>query len=556
MKLRENKIYVIGHKNPDTDAICSAISYAYLKNKIEEKKHGSRQFEPRRAGQLNPETSFVLETFHTEVPAYLNDVRTKVKDADLKKSYPVPSSFSLKNAWGILNERNLATLPVVDDENHLIGLITLGDIARSFMGEYGSTILAEAKTPYKNILETLDGKLLTGDENKIVTKGKVLVAAANPDLMENYIEEGDIVILGDRYESQLCAIEMNASCLIVCMGVDVSPSILASAKKKNCAIITTEHDTFITSRLVNQSIPISHFMVSENLITFQMDQYIEDIKNIVSSNRHRDFPVVDAEGHYIAMFGRGSLIEMDKKKMILVDHNERSQAIDGIADAEILEIIDHHKLGHVETLSPVTFRDQPVGCTSTIIYTLFLENRVEIPADIAGLMCSAIISDTLLFRSPTCTVLDRQAATKLAEIAHINLEEYANQMFEAGSNLKGKSAKDIFYQDFKKFTAGKTTFGVGQISAMNQTSLNEVKDRLFTYFPEVLEGREVDMIFFMLTNILTETTELLCYDQDAIDVAADAFGQKPNGSIVLLPGVVSRKKQLIPKLMVELQKPR
>lgn len=549
----QKDINIIGHKNPDTDSICSAIAYAWLKNEIEKRHGGARHYIPRRAGQISAETAFVLNTFNKEVPSYINDVRSQVSDASLDESVSVSRDMSLKNAWKILTERHLATLPVVDGHNHLEGLITLGDIAKSFMGVYGSTILSEASTPYKNILETIEGQLLVGDIQQKVTRGKVLIAAANPDLMEEYIEEDDIVLLGDRYESQLCAIEMSASCLIICMGAEVSPAILQLAAEKGCAIMTTAYDTFITARLLNQSIPIAHFMVRDNLITFQLDNFVEDIKTIMAKKRHRDFPVLDGEDNFIGMLSRHSLIDMDKKQLILVDHNEKSQAVDGIDDADLLEIIDHHKLGHVETLRPVNFRNQPVGCTSTIIYMLYKENQIDIPKDIAGLMCSAIISDTLLFRSPTCTPLDKRAALALAEIAGIDAESYAKDMFNAGSNLKHKSAEDIFYQDFKKFNAGKTTFGVGQITSMNQDELDEIKTRMIQYMELAREHHEVDMIYFMLTNILSEATELLCYGPGAADTAANAFYQTADGPVVQLPGVVSRKKQLIPKLMGELQ---
>ena len=553
MQSREKDINVIGHKNPDTDSICSAIAYAWLKNKIEEKYNGSRRYVARRAGQISSETSFVLNTFHADVPSYINDVRSQVSDAILDESYPVSADLSLKNAWRILTERHLATLPVVNKRKRLEGLITLGDIAKSFMGVYGSTILSEANTPYKNILETIDEKLLVGNAQDCVTRGKVLIAAANPDLMEDYIAEDDIVILGDRYESQLCAIEMNASCLIICMDAEVSPSILQLAEEKGCAIMKTGYDTFITARLLNQSIPISHFMVRDNLITFRLDDFVEDIKPIMSRQRHRDFPVLNNKDRFIGMLSRHSLIDMDKKKMILVDHNEKSQAVDGISEAELLEIIDHHKLGHVETLQPVNFRNQPVGCTSTIIYRMYLENQIQIPPEIAGLMCSAIISDTLLFRSPTCTPLDRQAATDLAKLAGIDMESYAKDMFNAGSDLKHKSPEEIFYQDFKKFTAGTITFGVGQITSMNQDELNDIKQRMTDYMELAKAHHEVDMIYFMLTNILEESTELLCYGPGAVENAQHAFGKEADGAVVNLTGVVSRKKQLIPKLMEELQ---
>lgn len=553
MERFKKEINIIGHKNPDTDSICSAIAFAHLRNAMEAKQGGNRLFVPRRAGQINEETAFVLRAFGHPVPTYLSDVRSQVMDANLDKSEIVTKDMSIKNAWSILNDKELATLPVVDGDGKLEGLITLGDIAKSFMGVYGSTILSEAKTPYKNILETIGGELLVGDENDFVTSGKVLIAAANPDLMEEYIEKGDIVLLGDRYETQLCAIEMNASCLIVCMGAEVSPAICQLAKENNCAIMRSYYDTFITARLLNQSIPIEHFMVRDHLITFGLKDYTEDIKVIMSKKRHRDFPVLDSEDRFVGMLSRHSLIDMDKKQLILVDHNEKNQAVDGIEDAHILEIVDHHKLGHVETLSPVSFRNLPVGCTATIIYVIYVDTQIEIPKDIAGLMCSAIISDTLLFRSPTCTPLDKKAALALADIAGLNIEDFAREMFNAGSNLKNKSAEDIFYQDFKKFTAGKTTFGVGQVTSMNQEELDDIRTRMSSYLELAKAHHGVDMVYFMLTNILEESTELLCYGGNAEDVAASAFYQTPVDSVVPLPGVVSRKKQLIPQLMSELQ---
>lgn len=544
----KKEIFVIGHKNPDTDSICSAIAYAYLKQQTDE-----GVFVPKRAGQISLETAFVLNYFHVEEPTYINDVRSQAKDAALEVGEQVTKDMSLKRAWSILTEKHLSTLTILNDKHELEGLITIGDIAKSFMGVYGNRILSDAKTPYKNIVETLRGELLVGDINNYVQKGKVLIAAANPDLMEDYIDEGDIVILGDRYESQLCAIEMNASCLIVCVGSEISPSIIALAEEKGCAIIRTDYDTFIAARLMNQSIPISYFMVTDNLVTFKAEEFIEDIRKVMAKTRHRDFPVIDEEGKYAGMLSRHSLIEMDKKKLILVDHNEKSQAVDGIEDAEVLELIDHHKLGYVETLRPVLFRNQPVGCTSTIVYLMYREKQVEIPKAIAGLMCSAIISDTLMYRSPTCTPVDRMAAEALAEIAGIDVGAYAVEMFNAGSNLKSKSAEDIFYQDFKKFTAGSVNYGVGQITSMNKEELGEIRDKMVQYMETARDNHDVGMIYFMLTDILEESTELLCAGHGAMEAAMQAFSVLGEGHSVYLPGVVSRKKQLIPKLMSVIQ---
>lgn len=541
-------IFVIGHKNPDTDSICSAIAYAHLKNTISDE-----HYVPKRAGQISSETAFVLDYFHQAEPTYINDVRSQVKDVDLDESVCVHKDMSLKNAWNILNEKQISTLTAVDAEGHLQGLITVGDIARSFMGMYDNRILSDAKTPYKNIVETLEGQLIVGNIDDCVEKGKVLIAAANPDLMEEYIDEGDIVILGDRYETQLCAIEMNASCIIVCVGAYVSDSIMALAKEKNCAIIRTDFDTFIAARLMNQSVPISHFMVKDNLITFKKDEYIEDVRKIVSTKRHRDFPVVDEKGHFVGLLSRHSLINMMKKQLILVDHNEKNQAVDGVEDAEILELIDHHKLGYVETLKPVFFRAQPVGCTGTIIYLMYMEKGLEIPKDIAGLLCSAIISDTLMYRSPTCTAIDKMACEALAKIAGIDSESYAMEMFNAGSNLKSKSVEEIFYQDFKKFTAGSKNYGVGQITSINHAELEDIKAKMVEYMATAGEKHGVGMVFFMLTDIFSESTELLCAGSGAYEAAVEAFGVEGDGIMIPLEKVVSRKKQLIPKLMAVLQ---
>lgn len=540
-------IFVIGHRNPDTDSICSAIAYAELKKTID----GNR-YQAKRAGQINSETQFVLDYFKMPAPSYISDVSTQVKDVEIKKVIGVENSISLKSAWEIMKD-NIETLPVVDSDEKLEGLITFGDIAKSYMDVYDSKILSRAKTPYSNICMTLTGELITGDIRSYISKGKVLIAAANPDLMESYIEEGDIVILGNRYESQLCAIEMNASCLIVCDGADVSMTITKLAQDKNCTIIRTPYDTYTAARLINQSIPIRYFMKRDGIISFKTEDFIEDIRGVLAKKRYRNFPVQDTKGEFCGMISRSSLLFSNRKKLILVDHNERSQAVDGLEDAEILEIIDHHRLGSIETISPVFFRNQPLGCTATIIYHMYNENNVEIPPNIAGLLCSAIISDTLMYRSPTCTKEDKEAAEELAKIAGIDVEEYAKSMFTAGSNLFNKSAEEIFYQDYKKFTASDVTFGVGQINSMNKRELEEIKGKLVPYMEKAYIEHGVSLLYFMLTNIIEESTEILFKGNGAKEVVLNAFHLEDSDDKIDLKGVVSRKKQLIPALMLSLQ---
>ena len=550
------KTLVLGHRNPDTDSICSAICYAGFKHQLT-----GENYEPCRAGNVNPETQYVLDYFNLKAPRLVENVKTQVKDIEIRKTKGVSRGISLKNAWGLMQENNVVTLPCVTEEGLLEGVITIGDITKSYMNLYDSSIISKACTKYANILDTLEGSMVVGDSEAYFDQGKVLIAAANPDLMENYIEKHDLVILGNRYESQLCAIEMEAGCIIVCEGAGVSLTIRKLAQERGCAVITTPYDTYTTARLINQSMPISYFMTKENIIEFSEEDYLDDIREIMASKRHRDFPVLNSDGKYIGMISRRNLLGAKGKSIILVDHNEKSQAVEGMESADIREIIDHHRLGTVETMSPVFFRNQPLGCTATIIYQMYQENHMEIDKTTAGLLCSAIISDTLLFRSPTCTAIDKAAGLALAQIAGIDIEKYAIDMFSAGSNLKGKSDGDIFYQDFKRFTVGNSVFGIGQITSLNAVELKDLKTRMSAYTEKEREQHEIDMMFFMLTNILTESTDLICTGQGAEQLITTAFHVQDEDvenvsaqtGIVKLPGVVSRKKQLAPQIMMALQ---
>ena len=550
------KTLVLGHRNPDTDSICSAICYAGFKHQLT-----GENYEPCRAGNVNPETQYVLDYFKLKAPRLVENVKTQVKDIEIRKTKGVSRGISLKNAWGLMQENNVVTLPCVTEEGLLEGVITIGDITKSYMNLYDSSIISKACTKYANILDTLEGSMVVGDSEAYFDRGKVLIAAANPDLMENYIEKHDLVILGNRYESQLCAIEMEAGCIIVCEGAGVSLTIRKLAQERGCAVITTPYDTYTTARLINQSMPISYFMTKENIIEFSEEDYLDDIREIMASKRHRDFPILDSDGKYIGMISRRNLLGAKGKSIILVDHNEKSQAVEGMESADIREIIDHHRLGTVETMSPVFFRNQPLGCTATIIYQMYQENHIEIDKTTAGLLCSAIISDTLLFRSPTCTPIDKAAGLALALIAGLDFEKYAIDMFSAGSNLKGKSDGDIFYQDFKRFTVGNSVFGIGQITSLNAVELKDLRTRMSAYTEKEREQHEIDMMFFMLTNILTESTDLICTGQGAEQLIANAFHVKDEDmenvsgqtGIVKLPGVVSRKKQLAPQIMMALQ---
>ena len=547
---QEKKIWILGHKNPDTDSICAAIAYADLKNKTEK-----GIYESKRAGHLNEETKYVLNFFNVPAPGYVKDVGAQVKDIKMHMTPGVDSHISMKKAWELMKAENVVTLPITKKTGELAGLIITNDIATSYMDVYDNRFLARSRTQYKNIIETLDATLLVGNEHAYFTKGKVLVAAASPEMMEEYIEDDDLVILGNRYEMQLCALEMNASCIVVCSHAKVSQTIQKMAKERGCILMTTPYDTYTVARLINQSISLKCFMRKENLVTFYTEEYLDDVKKVMSKERHRDFPVLDKEGKYVGMVSRRSLLNMQKKRIILVDHNEKSQAVDGIDEAEILEIIDHHRLGSLETISPVFFRNQPLGCTSTIIYQMYQEKGIEIPRKIAGLLLAAIISDTLMFRSPTCTEIDQKAAEELSKIANIHIHDLAQNMFQAGSDFKSKTPEQIFYQDFKTFFAKDIEFGVGQISAMSQEELQDIKEKLEPFVKQVLLEKKLNMVYVMLTNILEESTELLYAGKQALDVAEKAFNSYhvEGETEIHLKGVVSRKKQFIPSIMAAMQ---
>lgn len=544
----KHKIYVIGHKNPDTDSICSAIAYAYLKNQSD-----TGEYVAKRAGHVSTETQYVLDAFDVEAPAYVPNVKSKVKDMEIRRTKGVSSDISLKKAWTLLNEAKGTTLPIIKEDNVLEGLISIGDIAKSYMAVVDNAILSKAKTQYRNMLETLDGQLYVGNEDAFFDKGKVVVAASSPEVMESYIEENDMVILGNRYETQLCAIEMNAGCLIICGDAIVTKTIQILAKEKGCTIIATPYDTYTVAHLINQSMPVRFFMKDNEIIAFSEEDFTDDIKEIMASKRHRDFPILDKNGRYVGTISRRNLLGIKKRRVILVDHNEPSQAVDNIESAQIIEIIDHHRLGSMETMMPVYFRNQPVGCTCTIIYQMFQEKDIAIPPKIAGLMCAAILSDTLLFRSPTCTPADRAAAQALSRVAQIDMESFAAKMFAAGSNLKSKTAEEIFYQDFKKFQQDDITVGVAQISSMTRDELSYAKEKLLSYMGTAFESQRLTMLFFMLTDIMNESTELLCFGKGAKELVKGAFGVTVEDGSATLPGIVSRKKQLIPTLFSALQ---
>ena len=547
--MKKRPVYVIGHKNPDTDSICAAICYANLKNKIT-----GGAYEARRCGHLNEETQFVLNRFGVNAPEYTKDVRTQVCDMEIRDLHVENEDISLKRAWEQMKNENVVTL-CVTKQGKLEGLLTTNDIMETAMDVHDATLLSETQTSYGNIVDTLDGQMLVGDASEKITSGKVLIATASPEIMEEVIDPGDIVICGNRYETQLVAIENNAACIIVCIDAKVTNTIQKQAVERGCRIITTPHDTFTVARLINESAPVGSIMKREKLVTFHMSDFIEDIQQTMAQVRHRYFPVLDEKDNFVGMISRRNLLGARKKQIILVDHNERSQTVDGADGAEILEIIDHHRLGSsIETANPVFFRNQPLGSSCTIIYSMYKEAGVEVDKTFASLMLSAIISDTLMYRSPTCTEVDKRAGEELAKIADIDVENFAKEMFRAGSNMGSKTPKQIVHQDFKKFTVEDKTIGIGQVNSMSAEELAEIKERVLPEIEDIMKSDGLDMIFFMMTNIIAESSIVIFAgnkSESIIDMGFHIASGSENTA--LLKGVVSRKKQLLPAIVEALQ---
>ena len=545
MPKEAHKVVVIGHRNPDTDSICSAIAYAELKNRT-----STLVCEPRRAGKMNQETEFVLKKFGVMPPRMCTDVNPKIRDVDYREMPGIPGSTSLRRAWKIMRDQQIDTLSITSADNELEGIITVKDLATANMDVFDTAVLAKSRTSYKNILETLNGTMVVGNADAVCTTGHIKIGTATPEMLESSVEKGDIVILSNRYESQLCAIEKEASLLIICNGAKVGRTIQRIADETGVAIMTTPVDTYAAGKLISQCAPISYYMTRDNILKFTLVTPVADVLRVMAKVRHRYFPILDEEGKYCGMVSRRNVIALRKRRIILVDHNEATQAVEGFDQAEILEIIDHHRIGSLETSGPVYFRNQPVGCTATIVTQMYDENGVTIPQKTAGLLLAAILSDTLVFRSPTCTPIDMNAATRLAKIAGVDINEFANEMFEAGEKLDGKTAEEVFLQDFKVFMCGDIRFGVAQGSYMTRKNLQAAQALLQPYLEEARNKQNVEDLYMLLTDVPKEESVVICTGRYAAEVLSNGFESRPaaDGSWTL-PGVVSRKKQFIPAMM-------
>lgn len=537
----EDIIYITGHKNPDTDSICSAIAYSEYK-----KKTGVHAV-AARLGEISRETEFVLNYFGVPIPEFLPTVRTQISDLNIDNVIQVTPDVSIKVAWMLMKKNNVKTLPVVDDSERLIGLATLSDITNKYMDTLENTIISASNTPLRNIVETLNAKLVSGNFEDFITSGNVVVAAMAPEQVTPYIDKGDIVIVGNRNDNQIASIEAGANCLILTNGCEVDNAILEKAKENKCVIMVTPLETFATARLINQSIPIRHVMTTENIISFNIDDFVDEIKDIMLQTRYRSYPIVDDNNKIRGFLSRYHLISRNKKKVILMDHNEKAQSVNGIEEADIIEIVDHHRVADIQTGKPISFRNEPVGSTATIVSNIYIDSGIRPSKSIAGILCAAIISDTINFKSPTCTYVDKITAERLSEISGININEFATLMFRAGTSLEGKTPEEIFYQDYKDFNLGKYKIGIGQIITSYTENIDELKSKLLKFMTKICKERNYNLVMLLMTDIIEEGSELL-FAGDNKDIIAKAFKVDVSKDSVYLPGIVSRKKQVVPPL--------
>lgn len=534
-------VYITGHRNPDTDSICSAISYSEFKNKV------GVNAVPIRLGDVSRETQFALDFFGVKAPKLVETVKTQIADLEIDNVTPICPETSLKTAWSMIRKNNVKTLPVVDDEDRLVGLASQSNITSCYMDIWDTNVIQKSGTKLENILDTLSAKCIYAAENNPKFAGKVVVAAMQPESAGEFIDNGDIVICGNREDAQNVILDCHSSLMIITGNHTVSDEILQRAKEGNCSVIVTPYDTFTAARLITQSVPVNHVMARENLVYFRTDDFIDDVREVMLKTRFRSYPVVNSENKVVGSISRYHLISKDKKKVILIDHNENAQSVHGLEDAEILEIIDHHKIGGVQTGAPIYFRNEPVGCTATIVASIFFENGIRPSKKVAGLLCAAIISDTLLFKSPTATNADKLALNRLASIADIDPEKFAKEMFKAGSSLEGKTPSQILNQDFKPFTMNDIKVGVGQITTMDTEGFEAVRKDVVELMEQTAANEGYGLVLLLVTDILKGGSELIAIG-DYKDAVSRAFGVTLDGNSAYAPGVLSRKKQVVPQL--------
>jgi len=535
-------VYITGHKNPDSDSICAALAYAEYKNKT-----GSDNYVPVRLGEINRETYFILAYFGVEAPVFIEDVRLQISDLNIDKIAPISSEITLKMAWNIMRMNNVKSIPVVDENEILNGIVSVSNVTESYMDVWDNMILGKSKVTVNNLLDTLTGQVLHLDKDRKHFYGKIYALSASPEEVNKTIEEGDIIITGNRRDALESAVDRKVSLIIITGSGDMDEDLLSKAQENRVTVLNTPYDTYTTSRLISQSIPVNYVMTKENIMYFSSDDYIGDIRNTMAETRFRSYPVVSEENRVVGTISRFHLISGKKKKVILVDHNEKGQSVKGLNEAEILEIIDHHRVADVATSTPIFFRNEPVGSTSTIVANIFFENGIRPSKKTAGLLAAAIISDTLLFKSPTSTNVDRLVLQRLAQIADIDVEEFALEMFKYGTSLAGKSPQEILKQDFKVFTYDNSKIGVSQVYTMDSETIDELKDTIIETMEEMTDHEGYDLQLLMVTDIYKEGSELIAVGKQK-DVINKAFNVQMKENSIYIPGILSRKKQVIPPI--------
>lgn len=548
--MENDLIYVFGHRHPDTDSICSSIAYADLQTKL------GKPAVARRLGEINKETAFILDYFGVQVPPLLDTVKTQVGDLKIDLQEKVSPDTTIQKVWSIMDRSEMKTLPVVDDNEKLIGIISLSDITKKFMDAFNYNVISAYGTSVDNITETINGTVITNCR-EWKGKGKILVAAGQPETLKELLEPGDIVICGDREKNQMAAIEGGAGCIVITCGHNPSKEVLAAAEKSCVMIILTALDTYTTVRLINQSIPVGSIMnrntPQKPIVSFRIDDFVENIKDQMGKNRYRSYPVLDSDGKVCGFISRFHLISQRKKRVILVDHNEKAQTCGGIEEAEILEIIDHHKIGDLTTTAPILFKNEPLGSTATIIANMYTDLGRRPSPQMAGILCAAIISDTLQFQSPTCTDTDRRAAERLAQISGIDIDEFAAKMFTAGSEFKGKTPREIYAQDFKRVSFNDYHCGISQITILNMDYIKDEKPEIIKYMNEAAENDHFDLLALMITELSSRRTEMWITGKLSDDVRRELL-MKPDETCVRFDRLMSRKKDVIPLIDSAIEK--
>ena len=544
--MKGKPIYVIGHRNPDTDSICSAISYAHLKRAM------GINAVAARCGQVNNETKYALEYFKVDEPIMIQDLYPRVKDVVLDVKTVVRQHDTIRHLGEVMRKNDLRSIPVVDSKGGLVGIVSTGDLAKRYFLELGLQSLADMRVRYRDIIQATEAKaLVSGDENEII-EGNIRILTGSVAKAKEIIEPGDILLTGDRsLDTFKKILALDVSCLIITNDCRVPPEILAEAKALGRFVLSTPYDTYTVGRLINQCVPIRRIM-HDNPICFKPMDLLSDIKGIMDEHRFRSYPVVE-NNKLVGIVTSDEIMLPAHERIILVDHNERGQAIEGIEDAKIVEIVDHHRLGGIQTSEPIYIHQEPVGCTCTIIANIYWQNDIDIPPSIAGLLLSAILSDTVLFKSPTCTEKDKRTAERLAQIAGVNLREYGLAMLKAGAGIGDKTPQEIIKTDLKEFKIGDYKIVVSQISVMDPQEVLDIEDKLIAAMQENCEREGYDMDLMMVTDILEEATYLL-FTGSPKTLIGEAFKKDASGTHVYLPGVMSRKKQMIPPLSEAVKK--